>query len=436
VADSSGGPVSDAEHSVARTDRRTQFKETEPRTYVADFVDPGPRRLSAKVEGAMTQWVDLDVLPDRTTEHTFVGGAGLTLAGRVTDASDKPVAGAKVNVREPDRRGMWLQIVTGDDGRFSAAGLPDSMFRVGVEARGYREQQMTDVDPTAGELVVVLEPEVKFHVRLLLPDGGPAPRIVEVSEWRDSTSAARGYWTTAADTSIAYWNGGDITVRGLAAGRPRVQLQPHGYRNVELVAEVKSGAAHDFGEVRLEPAFRVYGVVVAEDGTPIPDADVWVNPERHRGIQATSAGGRPLTGADGAFEFTASVGGDVRVRVSLKGYAPSMQILHITDPPQPHRFVLTRGVVVTGRLVDTGGAPVADEWLRIDHVEQASTATRWRGSSQGGAKTDADGRFELRLEPGRYELAGRLGRDMPEPGFVVTGEAGQTLEFIQPASEK
>ena len=91
-------------------------------------------------------------------------------------------------------------------------------------------------------------------------------------------------------------------------------------------------------------------------------------------------------------------------------------------------------VVLAGRVVDAGGAPVNQAWLRIGNTEDPDDASAWRNLKIPGvsrASTDADGAFSIRsLECGtalRVQATGTKDRASEELVETINQELGELV---------
>jgi len=135
------------------------------------------------------------------------------------------------------------------------------------------------------------------------------------------------------------------------------------------------------GVMVLKKGLSVTGRVLASDGRPIKQAEVAQGSDRFGSHY-------PETGTDGtgAFRFTGTRLGEMILTVRAKGFAPDLKRVVVMKDLPPVEFRLEPGRVITGRVVDGQGKPVAGAFVAAD---------TWRGyrSLMWRVDTDKDGRF-------------------------------------------
>ncbi|MCB9595232.1 MAG: carboxypeptidase regulatory-like domain-containing protein [Sandaracinaceae bacterium] len=204
---------------------------------------------------------------------------------------------------------------------------------------------------------------------------------------------------------------GRFVVRGLAAGRYRInavplggapvlaadatgavrflaedpgQVPPAGFRFLDPFIDA-DGAEHDVRAAFGDTAIR--GRVVDEAGQPVAGATVQLMTEAEH--EATTT-----TDASGAFSLAAPPAPHVLIRVSHPDYGDQGTdrewrgwIRNDTIPDGPIEMSLRRGVVLRGRVVDERGAPVRNTALLLIPAYVGS------GPRTVDVRTDAQGRF-------------------------------------------
>jgi protocatechuate 3,4-dioxygenase beta subunit len=154
-------------------------------------------------------------------------------------------------------------------------------------------------------------------------------------------------------------------------------------------------------------------VVAADTGTPLRRAMVNARSQDGRG------GGMATTDSDGRFEIKELPGGRYFVTASKAGYVSTQYgqrrpeqsgtVLEILDGQTVEKiaFALPRGGVITGRVSDEFGDPIAGAQMSALRYRYMNGARRLMPS--GSAQTDDRGSFRIYgLVPGEYYVSGGL----------------------------
>ncbi len=136
------------------------------------------------------------------------------------------------------------------------------------------------------------------------------------------------------------------------------------------------------------------------------------------------SGGKPVdtvfSDDDGSFALTPGAAARSTLRIVKAGYAQVVLPVEAGGDPGASSVALVRSAVVTGRVLDLYGAPVADAYVtgRLFSPDAARTST---ASRQFHAMTDRLGEYRLAgLPPGRYEIRGvRIPPELMAPGTRV-----------------
>jgi protocatechuate 3,4-dioxygenase beta subunit len=327
-------------------------------------------------------------------------GAGETVRGLVVDDEDKPVIGAKVELRpwerpdDPQFLKMVLKIrrvevETDGEGRFVASGLTGERLVVQAGKPGYT---------TALRFGVGLDEEVKIQIsrgavvrgKAQLADGTPVTRFRVDTRTREprrpQESAAGDDEAAAADAN---------------SGRGQ-RNQPDGW----------SGASERWGG-RGRRSGRS-GTVQLAEGQRMED----------RGMNGSW---REIASQDGTFELTGIPPGSIRVRLRSDGRLdPDSQTVELKAGEQSDElvFVFEEGITVAGRVVDElTGKPVSDAQVTAYRQREQRRSGFFQvdidpedmdflalSSTQGrrSAITDSQGRFEVTaLGEGEFRFTAR-----------------------------
>lgn len=357
---------------------------------------------------------------------------GAVATGRVVDAeTELPVAGARV-----EQRWGASSVRTGADGRYELRGIDASASSVlAVEAVGYaatEERLPAGVDGQY-ELDFALRRGVRVHGRVVGAAGEPvagasvtlvgaelAPELQRLA-WRPVATAADGSFAIE-DARVDLPHVLRVVARGHAGGLWDLPSPESGAREV------------DVGTLALAPSVLLCGTVVLPDGEPVPHCDVWIQPNP----SARGALGAPPRRTAGSFAADRNGRTDDLGRFAFAGLAPGAAVVRVQPPgggwitrevavPSDVgrvdlRVELDLGLGIVGRLVDPGGSPVPNAWVRVDAQDGAA----------GYAFGDAEGRFRLAsLPPGAYRLIATPTDAPADDGTVL---APATLASVSPGT--
>jgi len=172
-------------------------------------------------------------------------------------------------------------------------------------------------------------------------------------------------------------------------------------------------------DVLLAASAAVAGTVVDEEGRPVAGASVvaarpdrrgagtWLDTKSAAALWEPSPGASAPTTAEGRFRVADLRGGvEYALRASAPGFAPSGETRLSMRPGETRaaEVVLQRESVVTGRVVDERGGPVAGALVGVAILPEGALASRElpttaeveEALARDGDTTGADGRFEVR----------------------------------------
>jgi uncharacterized GH25 family protein len=227
---------------------------------------------------------------------------------------------------------------------------------------------------------------VEVALRTDVLSGLDAMRLDQIGEARETEAAADGRFEFRGVPGVGAY---DLVAKPeLAAAIHRTGLAPRPGERLEVELALTQGAT-------------VRGRVVAEDGTPLADAEVVAT---WRGARAEIVGELCRTSSDGAgaFELVGVASGAVRLVASSKGLLEARLDLpaELVDGGLVEGVVLTlgRGARLAGRVLFDDGAPAANAVVTagMDLSQLGGAGALDLANTRGGSATaDADGRFEL-----------------------------------------
>ena len=188
------------------------------------------------------------------------------------------------------------------------------------------------------------------------------------------------------------------------------------------------------GETPPKGTAVIKGQVLASTGTPVRRAQVRAMSMEGRG------GGVTSTDGNGNFEIADLPAGRYTITANKGGYAAGQYgqrrpgepgtPIELSDGQTAEKvnFVLTRGSVISGRVVDDGGEPVAGTTVQAMRYQFLGGARRLvPGGSEGASdRTDDQGTFRLYgLPPGDYYIsANNRSNQFMAPGMTNTEAEG------------
>lgn len=188
--------------------------------------------------------------------------------------------------------------------------------------------------------------------------------------------------------------GGNYELQVSAGGGDYAPSEP--LRVVVVANRVEDGLV-----VRLLPALSIQGVVVDEQGAPIPDARVVAQPA---GAVGDPRGASDRCDAQGAFEVRGLAAGEYDLVATAPGRA-SARVAGVKVardlPPKPTTILLPRGTNIVA-IVRQNGAPVAGARGRVvakdareGELDPEATGAMLQQFFQGAGGSGEDGRLDL-----------------------------------------
>ena len=357
------------------------------------------------------------------------GGAGVIVqqelqavdTGDEKEQDDPPPAWLKENEQLFQANTSWRArlkasaLVDDDRGRFVLDGLAPGKWELTVQAEGYENGEVENVEVAAGKVtrgvVITLGHGSVVRGRVVSDgDGQPVPGAV-VTVGRGEESGFLAMLQGLGD-SIAMGeteSDGSFEVRGIPAGSNYVNVLVDGYASAsQKIPELQAFEERDGVEVRLELGGTVTGLVTDRNGIPLPGRMVGAASIQSRDFQQTATDGKGYYRMENLrqgsyFMVTADLAdesvfaGDFATMLSssriLTAYVADGQVTTVDIVDES-----AGGCRLTGQILDKG-QPVPGANIVVFATE-TSGLLDFRMST---ARTDEDGEFLFKsLAPGEY----------------------------------
>ncbi len=375
----------------AITDRAGRFKLLGFAAQDQVLLDAAKAGFAAAPAGALT------VPPEGIAEHVLTLEPEASIAGRVVDASGKPLSGISVQVQPPDRgRFPSPPAITDIEGRFRAGGLGAGTYFVNAQ----RPQRWAWGESTNGKQVTVAAEEAITGLEIVLTeDAAAAIRGTVTGEGGEAVAGAQvNCWSQLGKgAGSVSEEDGAYELAGLMPGNYTVQVVHADFAAQRRPNVARGSAGIDFV---LEATGFVAGVVRdARTSNPIAEFEIaqfegeltalqpW---HRDQFTRHSEPAGR--------FRVRRAAIGPVTVVARARGYTEAALVAGARDgsggsagePETEVVILLEPGSAVEGFVADAGGnpiegasifvGPVPDEWVRAQAI---------------AARSDGEGRFEI-----------------------------------------
>lgn len=344
----------------------------------------------------------------------IVLGPGRRIAGRIVDGESRPVAGAKLILRQalfastdfpvrysfrpkddPSLPGVTLSDA---QGRFAIADLPAGTYDLGVLAPGFALAARLDLAVPEGEGTIDLG-------EVVLSPGHDLEGFVADPQGRPIAGARVGLWETAwfeseagelpfPEQEVRTDRDGRFLLGHLTTEHPiSVGARHPGYAGYGWSAQhrIELPAAEPLRLV-LQPTVWVTGRVVDEQGELVGPARLEL--VRVEGPEAPpQPWGSRDTNQDGTFALSFTEPEKMVLQAKAHGRLPSAPVALASVADRRNVVLRVRtGEVLEGRLTDLEGRPLAGAWIRVlrggDQVDDPTQPA-------AVAVTDAAGRYRL-----------------------------------------
>jgi protocatechuate 3,4-dioxygenase beta subunit len=323
---------------------------------------------------------------------------GAVIAGRVVDQENRPVAGARVELRTQNSGGWWMNqndqgvtvAGTGAEGEFRFEGLGKAIYTLSAHVRGFSSAWKNDLDLQQGVS--------QTSVQLTVEAGQPVKGVVVDGEEKPIVGANVNVWTQRGNGQAVSDPEGKFVVESVPKGLYDVYASAAGYAATRLSKQTPAGDAGLRIVLKKEAVLKGTVIDVATR-KPIERFNVAlvISEENRQGSRMGTWGGQ-FNDKDGKFQVQAPQG-TYRLEVSANGYVKSRRDGVNMQPgtePEPVSIELKRGGAIEGILRGETGQP--EPWVQtFVGKDDGSGIYNWQGHSEN------DGYFYVGdLDSGSY----------------------------------
>ncbi|MHB9001372.1 MAG: carboxypeptidase regulatory-like domain-containing protein [Thermoanaerobaculia bacterium] len=321
-----------------------------------------------------------------TDDLRIVMTRGVTLSGRVTDESGRPLAGANIGIDQTADETSSRRImqpndsVTGDDGEYRLTGLAPRPVTVYAQKQGWvKAQKQIDLSETT-RLDLTLSRGVTLNG--IVTSGGRGVAGAEVSAHSPVLHSESQSATTGAS--------GEFTITGLLPYRYSIFAMKESLGRAELKDVDVRSAGRLTIELKTPETATIYGRVTGisplEGNTQIRMVSAYSDTGSAQGAIDAAGNYRLDDAPTGEVRVTAHLQGDAMSRTSMQ------RVVDVAAGAEVQvDLEFARAITVTGR-VTRGGLPFARAYV--------SFAQEGIASGTGSAVTSADGTYEIALKRG------------------------------------
>ncbi|HEV7514810.1 MAG TPA: carboxypeptidase regulatory-like domain-containing protein [Thermoanaerobaculia bacterium] len=323
VVDPAGAPVGGARVALSAGDFQPhETASGDDGSFRFPGLRGGAYRLSARLAGFAEASQEVKLAEASLQGVELRLGSGGAVAGRILGLSPEQLARVRIGARKSDTEPSLRWIEADAQGEYRIPDLPPGdwtvMAQLGMPGRSATGR--VQLPPGVPEVRLDLEfpggLTLSGHLRRA---GQPVPGAIVGVRGTDVESHGTGRSDTQGAFQIEGLKTGtyELVVSTLAAGQLHKET-------LEITAD---------REVEVDlPTAEVRGKVVdADDGSPVAEAAVSLEPVSPGGSIRSGLPGRVLTGPDGAFVLEGGAEGDYRVVARKDLYAPAEAPVHLAD---------------------------------------------------------------------------------------------------------
>lgn len=403
-----------------------------------------------------SQDFEMALIAGKVHEFSLELGRGAEIFGRVVNEAGEPVEEAFLDFRRQESeendmnwfmQGMDGEVsgsVTDKEGKFSAKGLLLGSWSLSAQATGLLPSSRESIELTSveqrEEIEIVLPAGASISGTVTWPDGSAAADTI-VSAIALSESNRRGWADNGRMHNAKTDAEGKFRFTGLIENDHSLIAfaLPKGHKGEvhDLMSDpaawsaksdpVLSGA--DDVALVLSAPLLVRGRVIDDRGEPVTEPVEFVASSTQQHMERTKGDVTvTIEHPEGRVEIAGLDPGAWHISPSSENYTEPPQSAGITLPHDEEiTWTLTRKATITGTVTDTLGQAIAGAKVTAKHSD--GQRNRWR---RGGveSKTDAEGRFELKVDFGTRELTANHDDWAESPSQGLELAPGQKVKDI------
>jgi protocatechuate 3,4-dioxygenase beta subunit len=325
---------------------------------------------------------------------------GAVISGRVMDQENRPVSGARLELRVQNTGGWWVGgedpnltvSGSGSDGEFKFEGLGFGNYVLSAHVRGFSSAFKNDLDLTGGGS--------RTDVILSVESGSPLKGIVVDPDEKPIAGANVNVWTQKGNGQAVSDAEGKFVVEAVPKGPYDVYATAVGFGATRLMKQLPAGDVGLRIVMKREAVLR--GTVVdAQTKKPVTKfrAFLFAEDTRQGGWRQPRWGG--IEGdPEGKFQIQAPQG-SYRLEVMSTGYVKGKKegiVLQAGTDPDPVKLELKAGGAIEGIIRGENGQP--EPWVQIYVGKDDGTL-----AFSGHASSEHDGYFFVGdLDSGNYSV--------------------------------
>ncbi|QSQ21290.1 carboxypeptidase regulatory-like domain-containing protein [Pyxidicoccus parkwayensis] len=336
-------------------------------------------------------------------EATVYLGTLIHVEGTVRDEAGRPIAGASVSAYAGETAPPADDVTTDAEGHFRIGPIAPAAYVFSVDAEGYLERQVEDVEVSASSPPLSFTLARAFLLSGIVTDTEGHPlQDIELDVVKPAAPPARAKASAdekdAEEEALEDSSGltdeeGHFVIEVAKPGRYVLTAGGNGFLQTRLDVEAPATTL----KVVLRGGATLEGTVVDTSGTPLDGVQLTVR----LGAETQAEGLETTTDERGAFRIAGLPPGTHVLRATLDRGA----FLHTASRTVSVRGTekvdaslrMDTGGSVSGVVVDGDGRPVPDAEVEAYSLREQS-GDDW-GATPSTAMTDAEGRFTVRHLP-------------------------------------